>query len=135
MFDKLDFFQLLPRLRRSKFRSKFKLDQKDLDYIEKVGMEKIKQHAQDFIEKRLAPAEPPNDGRQTPFKGHPVFKAQHATATCCRSCLLKWHSIPKGRALTADECQKIIDILLAWIVWQTNSTPEVERSTNLNPTA
>ncbi len=29
-------------------------------------------------------AEPRNDGKQTPFRGHPVFTAQHATATCCR---------------------------------------------------
>jgi hypothetical protein len=36
----------------------------------------------DFLSKRLAAASPPNDGKQTPFKGHPVFTVQHATATC-----------------------------------------------------
>jgi len=91
-----------------------------LDYIEKVEMEKIRQHAEDFIEKRLAPENPLNDGRQTPFTGHPVFKAQHATATCCRSCLLKWHSIPKEISLTEEECRKIVDILIDWIVWRKN---------------
>ncbi|MDD4955703.1 MAG: DUF4186 domain-containing protein [Candidatus Omnitrophica bacterium] len=111
----LDLYKLLPRLQRSKFRSGFKLDGKDLAYIKKIGIEKIRQHAQYFIQKRLAPANPVNDGKQTPFRNHPVFKAQHATATCCRGCLLKWHSIPKGRSLTADECRKIVDVLVGWV--------------------
>lgn len=118
----LNFSELLPRLQRSKFRSRFKLDQKDLECIEKNGLEKIKEHAADFIQKRLAPAILNNDGRQTPFKGHPIFKAQHATATCCRGCLQKWHRIPKGRSLTNDEQVRIVDILLAWLAWQTHST-------------
>ncbi len=97
---------------------RFKLDQKDFDYIEKIGLEKIKQHAQDFIARRLAPANPTDDGKQTPFNGHPVFKALRATATCCRSCLFRWHSIPKGRTLTSDECHKITALLLDWIAWR-----------------
>jgi hypothetical protein len=117
MGQKLDFYQLLPRLQRSKFRMRFQLDQKDLAYIEKVGLEKISAHAADFIQKRLASAEPANDGKQTPFKGHPVFKAQHATATCCRGCLATWHSIPKGRALSSVEIQQIVCVLLDWIMW------------------
>lgn len=121
MLHELNFPELLPRLQKSKFRSQFQFDQKDLDYIEKVGMGKIRQHAQDFIEKRLAPENPPNDGRQTPFKGHPIFKAQHATATCCRSCLLKWHGISKNRNLTAEERQKIVAMLIEWIEWKRNS--------------
>src|SRR3546814_7102519 len=56
-----------------------------------------------IVEKRLAPAEPVNDGKQTPMRGHPVLIAQHATATCCRSCLAKWHGIPAGRLLDAAE--------------------------------
>jgi len=113
------FLQVLPRLKASKFRMHFRLDQYDFDYIEKAGLEKIKEHAENFVRKRLAAAEPLHDGKQTPFKGHPVFKAQHATATCCRGCLYKWHLIPTGRALTHDECQKIVALLLAWIAWQT----------------
>src|SRR5512136_2242774 len=106
------FHELLPHIQRSKFRSRFNLDAEDLSYIERVGWEKIGSHASDIIRKRLAPALPEKDGKQTPFKGHPVFKAQHATAVCCRSCLLKWHSIPKGRALTGQECSDIVRLLL-----------------------
>ena len=29
-------------------------------------------HGSDFIDKRLAPAEPANDGKQTPMRGHPA---------------------------------------------------------------
>jgi hypothetical protein len=48
-------------------------------------------------------------------KGHPVFLAQHATATCCRGCLEKWHGIPKGRELTASEQQYVVYIIMRWI--------------------
>ena len=48
----------------------------------------LRLHARDLITKRLAPAEPYKDGKQTPYRGHPVFVAQHATATCCRSSLM-----------------------------------------------
>jgi hypothetical protein len=102
-------------LARSRFRSSFKLDAKDIAYINKVGLVKIELHARDFIAKRLAPSQPKNDGRQTPFKGHPVFKAQHATATCCRSCLMKWHSIPKNRPLSRVEIDFVVGIIMNWI--------------------
>lgn len=82
-----DFY--LDKLSMSKFRSKFKLSKRDFDYIHDKGLPEIKQHAYDFITKRLAPEVIENDGKQTPMHGHPVFIAQHATATCCRSCLFK----------------------------------------------
>jgi hypothetical protein len=91
--------QKLAFLKKSKFRSKFKLSQKDRSYIATKGLETIKDHAFQFINSRVAPDFPKNDGKQTPMRGHPVFIAQHATATCCRGCILKWHGIEKGRAL------------------------------------
>jgi hypothetical protein len=80
-------------LKKSKFRSKFKLSQKDRDYIDTKGLETIKEHAYQLIKSRVAPAFPKNDGKQTPMRGHPVFIAQHATATCCRGCISKWYGI------------------------------------------
>jgi hypothetical protein len=74
----------LTALKQSSFRSKFKLSQKDRDYIAAKGIETIKEHAFQFIKSRVAPDFPENDGKQTPMRGHPVFIAQHATATCCR---------------------------------------------------
>ena len=49
------------------------------------------------------------------MKGHPVFIGQHATATCCRGCLSKWHGISAGRELTEDEQAYVVDILMEWI--------------------
>ena len=105
----------LNSLNKSKFRSSFKLKQKDIEYVREKGLDKIKEHAYDFINKRLAPAYPKNDGKQTPMKGHPVFIGQHATGTCCRTCLYKWHHIPKGRDLTKQEQEYVVDLIMTWI--------------------
>lgn len=105
----------LERLAASKFRARFKLKQEDFEYIEKQGLPKIRAHAYDFVRTRLAPANIENDGRQTPTKGHPVFKAQHACACCCRGCLQKWYKIPKDKELTPLQQEKIVNLLMAWI--------------------
>lgn len=107
--------EALEKLAKSKFRSGFKLDKSDIEYIENKGMETIRLHAEDFIRKRLAPAVIPNDGKQTPTKGHPVFKAQRACACCCRGCLEKWYKVPQNRELTEIQQQKIVNLLMAWI--------------------
>lgn len=106
---------LFARLQKSRFRSSFKLGAKDLKYIEDKGLEVIRVHAYDFITKRLAPATILNDGKQTPMRGHPVFIAQHGTATCCRGCLYKWHHIPAHRALTSQEIDYIVDVIMHFI--------------------
>lgn len=110
-----DFTRLFERLAKSAFRSRFRLTQKDKSYIVAKGMATIRRHAIDFVTKRLAPAVIPNDGKQTPLRGHPVFLAQHATGCCCRSCLSKWHHIPAGRQLTEEEQQYIVAVLMTWI--------------------
>ena len=106
---------ILDRLSKSKFRSSFHLKQKDKEYVQKLGIEKIKSHAYDFVHKRLAIKEPLNDGKQTPMKGHPVFIAQHATATCCRSCLNKWHKIPMRKELNNYEVDYIVNVIIKYI--------------------
>jgi len=80
-----------------------------------IRYEKIESHARDFIIKRVAPYQPKNDGKQTPFKGHPVFKAQHATAICCRGCIMKWYGMPATRRLMTDEVDFIINMIMRWI--------------------
>lgn len=107
--------QALEKLKKSDFRAKFHLDSKDRSYIKEKGMETIRSHAEDFVAKRLAPAVIPNDGRQTPMRGHPVFKAQHACACCCRGCLNKWYRVPKGVELTEDQQRRLVNLLMAWI--------------------
>ena len=113
--------QVLARLQRSAFRAKFHLSEQDRQYIADKGMETIQRHAADFVRTRLAPASIPNDGKQTPMRGHPVFIAQHATATCCRGCLEKWHAIPHGRALSEPEQDYIVQVIHRWLVLQMNA--------------
>ncbi len=107
--------EALDRLERSKFRSSFHLNKEDIEYISTKGLETVRRHAEDFVRERLAPAFPKNDGSQTPMKGHPVFKAQHACGCCCRGCLEKWYRVKKGCGLTEAQQQKIVNLLMAWI--------------------
>ena len=110
-----DLDYLFQKLSKSKFRSSFHLRKYMIDYINEKGMDKIKKHAYDFINKKLKPAYPKNDGRQTAMRGHPVFIAQHATGTCCRGCLEKWHHIPKGKELTNEEVDYIVNVIMYFI--------------------
>ena len=109
---------LFERLSHSKFRSSFKLKQADLDYINQKGIGTIRKHAADFVKKRLAPATIPNDGKQTPMRGHPVFLAQHATGCCCRGCFMKWHHIEARRQLTQEEQSYAVAVIMEWFVRQ-----------------
>lgn len=110
-----DFDDLFTALSRSPFRRRFRLGVREREYLESKGMDTVLAHAADFVAQRLAPADPRNDGKQTPFRGHPVFVAQHATATCCRGCLAKWHHIEKGRLLTGDEQAYAVAVIEQWL--------------------
>lgn len=112
------FDTLFARLARSTFRSRFRLGQKERQYCLDKGAETVSQHAADFVARRLASAEPVNDGKQTPMRGHPVFIAQHATATCCRGCLEKWHNIPQHQALSDEQQAYIVQVIFHWLVIQ-----------------
>jgi hypothetical protein len=105
----------LDAIGRHPFRAKFHLRGRDRVTAELRGPATMRLHARDLIARRLAPAEPRNDGKQTPYRGHPVFVAQHATATCCRSCLERSHQIPKGRELTREEIGYVVDVISRWI--------------------
>jgi predicted Fe-S protein YdhL (DUF1289 family) len=109
-------------LTRSAFRRRFRLHDREREYLRTRGLDVVTAHAQDFVARRLAPASPAKDGKQTPYRGHPVFVAQHATATCCRGCLEKWHGIPRGRELTADEQAHVVAALARWLREQGRET-------------
>lgn len=105
------------RLAKSPFRCRFYLSEKDRKYVRDKGLETIRHHAHDFVQKRLSPpvSQLKNDGKQTPMRGHPVFVAQHACACCCRQCLFKWHKIDTNHCLTDNEQLYIVDLLMNWI--------------------
>lgn len=112
--------QALEKLSHSKFRSSFKLTKKERAYIDEKGMDVIYSHTADFVRQKIAPANPANDGKQTPMHGHPAFKAMHATACCCRGCLQKWYKVDPNRDLTEDEQKRITNLITAWINKQLN---------------
>jgi predicted Fe-S protein YdhL (DUF1289 family) len=108
-------------LARSRFRQRFRLQAPERDYLRSRGMETVLGHAAEFVEKRLAPAHPAKDGKQTPYRGHPVFVAQHATATCCRGCLAKWHGIPRGQPLSSEQRAHVLAALRRWLEAQSST--------------
>lgn len=103
------------RLAKSTFRQRFHLGAEEYDYCQRHGAEGVAEHCAAFIRQRLAPAQPAKDGKQTPLRGHPVFIAQHATATCCRGCLNKWHHIPMHVALSGDRQLWIHQVIMHWL--------------------
>lgn len=110
-----DLDDLFSALAKSSFRSRFRLGPKEQAYLIEKTLPVILEHGRQFVRDRLAPAAPRNDGRQTPVRGHPVFIAQHATATCCRGCLEKWHRIPCGQPLSEPEAQYVLSVLTRWL--------------------
>ncbi len=113
--------EALNKLEKSKFRSSFHLTKKEKAYLEEKGTDVMRSHAKDFVRQKLAPAEPLNDGKQTPMHGHPIFKAMHATGCCCRGCLDKWYKVPLHQELNEVQQEKIVNLLLAWIDKQEKS--------------
>jgi hypothetical protein len=116
--------ELFAALRKSQFRSRFALSAADRDYVARKPYRTLVQHARDLVFSRLAPRSPHNDGRQTPMRGHPVFVAQHATATCCRKCLARWHGIAGNRPLSDDEVEYIVRVINRWLSAQSIRTRE-----------
>ena len=106
---------LFAGLANSPFRRRFHLGIAERQYVASRGLEQVLVEAEELIARRLAPAAPRNDGKQTPFRGHPVFIAQHATATCCRGCLAKWHEIPRGEALTDADQAHVVATIERWL--------------------
>ena len=119
--------EALAELQKSSFRAKFHLTEKDKQYVKDKGMNTVREHAADFVRQRLAPAVIPNDGKQTPMRGHPVFVAQHACACCCRGCLNKWYKVPVGTELTENLQERIVNLLMAWIDCQMNGDQNSEK--------
>jgi len=107
--------EVFEALARSSFRQRQRLGPAERAYLAEKGLDEVLRHAEDFVAHRLAPAEPSRDGKQTPWRGHPVFIAQHATATCCRGCLQKYHGIAKGAPLTDEQQAHIVAALERWL--------------------
>jgi Domain of unknown function (DUF4186) len=118
----------LDAIGRHPFRRKFRLRGRERALAQLRGPATVRAHARELIAKRVAPAAPDKDGRQTPYRGHPVFVAQHGSATCCRNCLERWHGIPKGRELSAEELEYVVDVICRWIELELEAGDPPQRS-------
>ena len=49
------------------------------------------------------------------MRGHPVFIAQHATATCYRECIRKWHKMQPGKKLSQVQRDYLVEVIMTWI--------------------
>ena len=110
-----DLDDLFEALAKSTFRRRFTLSAKEQAYARDKGLDALLDHARKIIGERLAPAVIANDGKQTPMRNHPVFVAQHATATCCRGCLAKWHGIAAGRELSPEQQAHVVRAIERWL--------------------
>lgn len=111
-------------LQQSSFRRKFHLNAGEQKYLHDKGAKVIRQHAEDFVRKRLADAAPVKDGKQTPWRGHPVFVAQHACGVCCRGCMEKWHYIKRGKALREEEVEYVVNVIMKWLATENGENKE-----------
>ena len=57
----------------------------------------------------------------------PVFIAQHATATCCRECICKWHKMQPGRELSQVQQEYLVDVIMTWIAREMKHLEKQER--------
>lgn len=127
----MSYQQMKDRFAASRFRSRFKLTESERAYLAEKGWNVLLAQTERIIRERLAPAHPRQDGRQTPMRGHPVFKAQHATAVCCRGCLEKWHGIPAGYALREEEIAYVAEMILGWLREQAGDLSEFPHTPDL----
>jgi hypothetical protein len=117
----------LARLKRSRFRQEFGLSEFEKQKVRELGIANLLEPAREIVLKKLN--NPIDDGRQTPFYGNPIFKAMHATATCCRKCLFKWHRIPPYRELTEENINYIVDLIYRWIKRELYTSAPVQKQT------
>lgn len=107
--------KLKDKLRKDGRFEKFVLGESEREYVTSRGMDILRLHATDFVNKRLASANPNNSGRQTPTKGHPVFIAQHAMGCNDREGLMAYYDIPMNEPLTKEQEEMIVELILRWI--------------------
>jgi hypothetical protein len=79
------------------------------NYARRKGRKKLLSDLPDFLRKHIGPPRDAFDGRRvpwpqrTPQRMNPYFYGQHATGTCCRTCLETWYGIPQDRKLSPKE--------------------------------
>jgi hypothetical protein len=96
-----------------------RLTEQDIELIQSIGIEGIKQQARQIVEAKLR-EQPENDGQQTPYAGNPVYKAMHACGAASRRELARKHRVPAGKEMTDTQVDSVVNLLTRWIVREYN---------------
>ncbi len=99
--------------------SRPRLDDKDVELIQEVGIDGIREQARRMVEKKLR-RQPENDGKQTPLGGNPVYKAMHACNAASRKDLNRSHRVPEGKELTDSQVESVVNLVTRWIAREYN---------------
>ena len=107
--------QMLVRLLCSNFRSRFHLKAQDKQYIHEKGWNTIADHAADFVSRRLAPAEPKNDGKQTPCAGIRCSSRSTLPPAAAGAVWRSGTAFLQGVPLSAEQQVYIVGMLMSWM--------------------
>ena len=97
-----------------------KLNQKDIDFIQSAGMEKVKTAAYHFIRTKLINGEP------IPDRGHPVFKAMRAIGIENRASLEDSFEIPKKSKIDELQVEMLAENIMGWIRGELTKSGKVQ---------
>lgn len=90
-------------------------DEKAINYALKKGkIELLKTVEQRIRSSVKAPADA-FDGRRTKWEGNPIHYGQHATATCCRKCIERWHDISRDVELTEKQIKYFTHLVVMFL--------------------
>jgi hypothetical protein len=93
------------------------VDLKAVNYARRKGVSGLKTAVRSRLRASVSRANNPYDGRQTPMdgSGNPIHYAQHATASCCRTCMEYWHGIPRTKDLTDDQIEYLAELIMLYV--------------------
>ncbi len=87
-----------------------------------------------FVRKRVGPPKDAFDGRRvpwphkTPEKMNPYFNAQHATATCCRTCIETWYGIAPEQSLSNQAITFFAALINQFVIERFPELPDYPQS-------
>ncbi|WP_438023421.1 DUF4186 family protein [Sorangium sp. So ce233] len=114
-------------LRKELIRHEFwhsEFSQQEINHALRKGRAALRDAARKRLETSVGRAKHPLEGRQTPFSGTVILHAQHAVASCCRTCIEYWHAIPAGAALTPAELDYLLELVMLYIAERLPDLPD-----------
>lgn len=95
-----------------------RLTQRALNHAKRKGKRGLRDPIKKHLSRAIGPAKPYRDRYQTSMnEDEPtaIPYAQHATATCCRECLERWHGIKQGQQITDADLNYLTELVCLYI--------------------